>query len=171
MRRTTKRRAPAKRKTTRRRRRVSGIGKTDLGSIAMDVAALAGGAIIARELSTIVLKQLPGTSQLMIGAGQIAAGVILPLVWKTKLGQDLGNGMIAFGGQVVAVNVGLISGIGEVPVRNDVMSYRISGGANLRAISGGANLRAVSGGNDLNAVSGNMADRVTNPVHSLGSTY
>jgi hypothetical protein len=156
MRRTTRRKSTAKRKTTtRRRRRVSGIGKVNFSSVLMDVAGLAGGAIIARELSTVVLKQFPQASHMMIGAGQIAAGVILPMFLKSKLGTDLGNGMIAFGGQVLAVESGLISGIGMAPgvPANAVMSYSLNGMNNIRAISGANNIRAVSGTNKTGAYS------------------
>jgi hypothetical protein len=142
----THRKGAVKRKTpVKRRRRVSGIGKMDLGSIAMDVAGLVGGAIIAREASTIILKQMPDTSHLLIGLGQVAAGVLLPRFMKSKLGNDLGNGMVAFGGQVLAVEAGLISGIGAAPT--DTMTYRISGGSNLK-INGGSQLR-INGVNDM----------------------
>jgi len=143
---TKRRKTPAKRKTTRRRR-VSGIGKLNISSLLMDVAGLAGGAIIARELSTVVLKQFPQTSHLMIGAGQIVAGAVLPMFLKSKLGNDLGNGMIAFGGQVLAVESGLIAGIGMAPgvPSNAVMSYSLSGANNIRSIAGSNNIRAVSG--------------------------
>ena len=137
-----------KTRTRRRRRRVSGIGKLDVGGVLMDVAGLVGGAIIAREASNIVLKQFPGTSPLIIGIGQIGAGVLLPRLLKSKLGQDLGNGMVAFGGQVVAVNLGVISG--NMPRT----SYRIMSGTNQ--------LTAIAGTNRLTAIAG-VNNRISNP--------
>lgn len=161
-RRTTKRRATAKRPTTRRRRRVSGIGKVNLNSVAMDVAGLVAGSVIARVGASMILKQWPSASQMMIGAGQIAAGILLPTVLKSKIGQDIGNGMVSFGGQVVLVNLGVISGIGEVGAGGNTMSYRISGAGNLRSVSGAGKLRSVSGGSYLRSVAGTPLQNVKN---------
>lgn len=170
---TVKRKPATKRKAApRKRRRVSGIGSINLQSVAMDVLALAGGAIAARELSTIALKQFPGTSHMLIGAGQIAVGVILPRMWKAKIADDIGKGMIAFGGQVLAVEAGLIAGIGNINQGSDTMSYRISGGAQLRSVNGPARLQALNGAGNLSTVGG-AGDLMPKAVtrRTLGNTY
>jgi hypothetical protein len=127
------RRKPAKKRktTTRRRRRVSGIGSLDVSGIAMTVLGLGAGAIIARELNTVAVKEFPTISPTIMGLVQIAAGVAVPYFIKSKLGQDVGNGMIAFGVQVEAVNLGLISGVG---MPNKTVSYRIHGVPQQRVI-------------------------------------
>jgi hypothetical protein len=175
MRRKTTRRktTPAKRRTTRRRR-VSGIGKVNLNSLVMDVAGLVGGAVIARVGATMVLKQWPTASQMAIGAGQIAAGVLIPNLLKSKLGQDIGNGMIAFGGQVVLVNLGVISGVGAAD--GSTMSYRINGAGNLRSVSGAGQLRSVSGAGRLRSVSGTPLQEARqiysgNKLKAMGDIY
>ena len=65
----------------------------------------------------------------------------------------IGDGMIANGVMVEAVNLGLISGMG-----NRTMSYRIKNGpGQLQAIAGGTmsnGLRTIAGKGDLNAVAG-----------------
>lgn len=154
-RRTTTRRktAPKRKATTHRRRRVSGIGKINASGILMDVAGYAGGAILAREVSNIIKKQFPTLSDTMIGGGQVVAGVLLPHFVKSKLGADLGAGMIAMGGAVLAVKLGVISGIGS-----DTMAYRIN------RVSGTNRLNVVAGTTTLPAVAGaNNNFRVSNP--------
>lgn len=153
-----KRRSPAKRKTTtRRRRRVGGIGKMDMQGMLMTVVGLGAGAIAARELSNVALKMFSTLSPAMIGAGQIGVGLILPMLVKSKIGQDIGNGMVAFGVQVEAVSFGFISGL-----PGTTRSYRVSGTSNLRVISGTSNLRTIAGPNN----------RVqNNPSRNFKSTY
>lgn len=150
---TRKKRRTVKRKpTTRRRRRISGIGKLDIQGLAMKVAGLGVGAIAARELNTIAVKQFPSLTPMVSGFIQIAVGVFLPIMVKgNKFVSDIGDGMIANGVMVEAVNLGIISGMPGNPSR---MSYRINGSGNLRAVAGTGNMRAIAGYNKLNAVAG-----------------
>lgn len=154
----TRRKRTVKKVTRRRRRRISGTG--DLQGMAMTALGVIGGAIAARELSNIVLKQFPGMDQKLIGAGQVVVGLVLPKFVKSKLGTDIGNGMVAFGGQVLAVNFGLIAGV------KDTVSYRINGMPpykNVRSISGGSGrIPSIGqGSGDLRSVGG--LGRVTVP--------
>jgi hypothetical protein len=143
-----KRRSAPKRKTTsRRRRRISGIGSFDLGGVAIKVAGLGAGAIAARELNTLLVKMSPTTFTPMVsGLVQIAGGVFLPMLVKgNAFVNDMGDGMIANGVMVEAVNLGLISGVGG----GGKMSYRINGPGNLSAVAGPGRLRAIAGGNGM----------------------
>lgn len=149
-----KRSTAGKRKTTgRRRRRISGIGGIDIKGLAMKVAGLGVGAIAARELNTIAVKQFPSLTPMVSGFIQIGVGVMLPMLVKgSAFVADIGDGMIANGVMVEAVNLGLISGMG-----NRSMSYRINGPGQLRAIAGGVmpnGLHTIAGKGDLNAVAG-----------------
>ncbi|MET0461911.1 MAG: hypothetical protein ABW007_02110 [Chitinophagaceae bacterium] len=136
---------PAARKKSKSK--MSGIGNINLQDVAVTALALTGGAVLARVGSNIVLKQWPNTKHVLIGAGQVAAGVILPNVVKAKWAKDVGAGMIAFGGQVLAVNTGVVSGISGIGSPGATMRYRIGGGPNnIRAINGGPNnIRAING--------------------------
>ncbi|MES2219161.1 MAG: hypothetical protein V4501_12220 [Pseudomonadota bacterium] len=130
----------AKKPGTRRRRRVNGAN--DIGPMIMTGLALGAGAIAAREVSNIVLKQWPGIDKKIIAAGQIAIGFVLPKFVKAPVAANIGKGMVAFGFQVMAVEVGVISGVG---MGGNRMSYRVNGTANLRPINGTPNLIAVNG--------------------------
>lgn len=158
-----------KKTTTRRRRRVSGIGSINLGGVAMTVLGLGVGAIAARELNTILVKQFPTLSPEIVGLAQIGIGVVLPMVVKSKLGTDIGNGMVAFGVQVEAVNLGLISGIGA----NNKVSYRLSGaplnqnviGYTNQNVIGNPNQRVVGGANN------NYRTALPNPAKGSQNTF
>lgn len=148
-----KRKAPVKRATTtrRRRRRISGIGKIDIGGIAMKAAGLGAGAIAARELNTIAVKQFPTITPMISGLIQVGAGVVLPMLVKgNKFVSDMGDGMIANGIMVEAVNMGIISGTDG----NSTMSYRINGTGNLKTISGRGNLKTIAGRGNLKTIAG-----------------
>lgn len=140
--------APKRRTTHRRRRRISGLSGSDLSGIAMKVLGVGTGAIAARELNTIAVKQFPGLSPLLSGVGQVVAGIVLPMVVKNnKFVADMGDGMAANGVMVIAVSTGVISGA------NNTVSYRISGGRprGMGALSSSA---AVAGLNPGGMVAG-----------------
>jgi hypothetical protein len=141
----------AKRKPTRSRsrRRVSGIGKIDIGGIAMKAAGLGAGAIAARELNTIGAKSLPSVfgNPMISGFIQIAAGVLLPIFVKgNKFVADMGDGMIANGIMVEAVTLGVISGVGDdSPTRQyKINGFTGSGSTGLRVIAGTGNLKTIA---------------------------
>jgi hypothetical protein len=98
----TTRRAPV------RRRRISGVGKSNP---IMQIAGLAGGAILARLANNLILKAKPDLNGKIINAAQIGLGVYLPKFLKSQLGKDLGAGMIAAGGLGLVTSFGVINGI------------------------------------------------------------
>lgn len=98
----TTRRAPV------RRRRISGVGKSNT---IMQIAGLAGGAILARLANNLILKAKPDLNGKIINAAQIGLGVYLPKFLKSQLGKDLGAGMIAAGGLGLVTSLGVINGI------------------------------------------------------------
>jgi hypothetical protein len=104
-----------RRKTTRtvrkapiRRRRISGVGKSNT---IMQIAGLAGGAVLARLANNLILKAKPDLNSKLINAAQIGLGVYLPKLIKSSLGKDLGAGMIAAGGLGLVTSFGVINGI------------------------------------------------------------
>jgi hypothetical protein len=141
----TRRKRKSKVVTHRRRRRISGIGSKKGGI--MDLVAVVGGAVAARELSNVVTKQFPGTSLAMVAGGQVALGYFLPHFVKQPWAKNVGLGMMAIGGTQLAVSAGLISGTGNR------MQYTLS---NARKINGGTTgLSTISGGTSaLSTISG-----------------
>jgi len=118
----------------RRRRRVSGIGS----GLIMDAAALVAGAVGGRIVSNLALKQFPAISATIVNVAEIGLGAYLMNSGKSSTIKYLGAGMIAGGGQLALVNLGVISGAKPV-------SYRIHGTPNFHAINGSPNFKAVNG--------------------------
>lgn len=132
MRRRTARRTPV-RKTTPRRRRISGVGKSN---VIMQIAGLAGGAILARVANNLILKAKPDLNSKIINVAQIGLGIYLPKMVKSALGKDLGAGMIAAGGLGLATSFGVINGIDEISGVDDMMEVQVAGTDDLQVISG-----------------------------------
>jgi len=102
-------------KKTYRRRRVSGIGKIDLNNSLQSIGGVLLGVVGAGYLNKLALS---GKSTMIQSIVPIGAGIAIPLVLKSKLGESIGQGMIAYGGSKFLQSVGL-AGIGEsfdVPV-------------------------------------------------------
>ena len=134
MRRKTTRRAPVRKAAPRRRRRISGVGSSN---VVMQIAGLAGGAILARVANNLILKAKPDLNGKIINAVQIGLGVYLPKMMKSDLGKNLGAGMIAAGGLGLATNFGVIGAIDEISGVDDaMMEVQVSGTDNLEVISG-----------------------------------
>lgn len=146
-----------RRKTTRRR----GVGSIDIEQIGMKVLALGGGAIAARLLNTMMVKQFPTLSPIISGAIQIAAGVAIPMFVKAPVMANVGNGMIANGVMVEAVNFGIISGIGATP---RTMQYRVSGTSQMSAVGAQRRRKMIGNTSQLSAV-GN-----TSQLSAVGDT-
>lgn len=139
---------PAKR-TTRRKRRISGTGSLNLQGTLMKVLGLGAGAVGARSLNTILVKQFPTLSPLLSAGIQVAVGVALPMFVKgSKFVADMGDGAIGNGVMVGMVNLGVISGAG-----NSTMTYRINGAPNFRTIAG-AGRRRIAGSPNFNTMAG-----------------
>lgn len=134
MRRRTTRRTPVRKAAPRRRRRISGVGSSN---VVMQIAGLAGGAILARVANNLILKAKPDLNGKIINAAQIGLGIYLPKFIKSQLGKDLGSGMIAAGGLGLATSFGVIGEIDEMSgTGDDMMEIAVSGTDNLEVISG-----------------------------------
>jgi hypothetical protein len=106
--------AKRRKKTTTRRRRSRGIGAIGggLGAVLPMVVGAVAGRIIANKLS----GKVNGT---ILGAGQIGAGLVLPMVVKNNFVKGIGTGMIINGSLSLAQSTGVISaisGLGEMEV-------------------------------------------------------
>ena len=100
-------------------------------------------------------------SNTILGAGQIGAGLVLPMVVKNNFVKGIGTGMIINGAVSLAQSTGVISaisGIGEMEV--DFLSGdmdTMEGSDNLSII---ANIDEgiMSGSSDLSVIAGDMED-------------
>ena len=145
-----------KKTTTRRRRSSRGMGA--IGSGIGAVLPLVVGAVAGR----IIANKLAGkASNTILGAGQIGAGLVLPMVVKNNFVKGIGTGMIINGAVSLAQSTGVISaisGIGEMEV--DFLSGdmdTMEGSDNLSII---ANIDEgiMSGSSDLSVIAGDMED-------------
>lgn len=155
----TRRRSTRKpiRRTPVRRRRISGVGKSNT---IMQIAGLAGGAILARLANNLILKAKPDLNSKIINAAQIGLGIYLPKMVKSQLGKDLGAGMIAAGGLGLVTSFGVINGIDVISGMENEEFIEVSLNGfddNMQEISGygdefgmGA-IDVVSGVNDLDS--------------------
>jgi len=155
----TRRRTTRKpvRRTPVRRRRISGVGKSNT---IMQIAGLAGGAILARLANNLILKAKPDLNSKIINAAQIGLGIYLPKMVKSQLGKDLGAGMIAAGGLGLANSLGVINGIDVISGVEDEQFLEVSlngMGDEMNEISGYGDeygitgIDVVSGVNDLDS--------------------
>lgn len=159
---TKKRSSTSKKPATRRRRRVSGINQ----GMIMDVVALVGGGILAREANNIIQTTFPGkVSPTIVGAGQIVLGLMLPKFIKNSMAANIGRGMAVMGGTQLAVSMGVISGTG-----NRVL-HHISGKGNLSAVAGRGNLSAIAGGNMMVAGVNSALSTTNNTVKRQFPNY
>jgi len=145
-----------KKTTTRRRRSRRGMGA--IGSGIGAVLPLVVGAVAGR----IIANKLAGkASNTILGAGQIGAGLVLPMVVKNNFVKGIGTGMIINGAVSLAQSTGVISaisGIGEMEV--DFISGdmdTLEGSDNLSII---ANIDEgiMSGSDNLSVIAGDMED-------------
>jgi hypothetical protein len=140
----------------RRRRSVGAMGKT--GNVVATVAGIAGGAIAAKLLANYAGKMSSTLSPKVIAAAQVALGVFMPKIVKSKIGADLGYGMIAIGGVSLAQSFGVVSGIGAM---EDEMEVTLSGTDLLSPINGygedygySDTMNGTGGSSDLDVISG-----------------
>jgi hypothetical protein len=149
-----KRRKTTKRKTTRRRAGMSGIG-SGLGAVLPMVLGAVAGRIISNKLSS-------KASTTVLGAGQIGAGLVLPMLVKNNFVKGIGTGMIINGAVSLAQSTGVISaisGIGE-------MEVDFIGADDFDTIEGTDDLSIIanidegimSGSSDLSVIAGDMED-------------
>ena len=148
--------AKRRKKTTTRRRRSRGMGAigSGIGAVLPMVLGAVTGRIIANKLAGKV-------NNTILGAGQIGAGLVLPMVAKNPFVKGIGTGMIINGAVSLAQSTGVISaisGIGEMEV--DFLSGdmdTLEGADNLSII---ANIDEgiMSGSDDLSVIAGDMED-------------
>lgn len=151
--------AKRRKKTTTRRRRSRGMGAigSGLGAVLPMVVGAVAGRIIANKLSGKV-------NSTVLGAGQIGAGLVLPMVVKNNFVKGIGTGMIINGSLSLAQSTGVISaisGVGEMEV--DFISGdedTMEGTDNLQSIAsvGYYDEGTMSGTDDLSIISGDMED-------------
>jgi hypothetical protein len=119
------RRKSSKKTTRRRSTRRRGIGAINPTNALTQVAGILGGVALAGYANKLLLSKQSSTVQKV---APIVLGVITPMVVKSDLGRNLGNGMIAYGGAKVLQGFGLAG---------DEMTEEISIGADdLSVIAG-----------------------------------
>jgi hypothetical protein len=87
------RRRKSKKTSTRRYSRRKSIGAVGSG-LAMDIAGITAGALIAKQVG----KLLPNLNPKIGSAAKVALGVALPMFVKNPFVKSIGTGMIAVGG-------------------------------------------------------------------------
>ena len=125
-----------------RRRRVSGVGKMDIGHGIMTAVGVAGGVAGGAMLQSKVL----GSQSPMIQAGVcIAAGILLPTFVKSPIMQSVGAGLMAAGAIPLLRKANIISGIGA---DDYVVPVSISGADGDLAVVAGVDDYAMAGSDD-----------------------
>ena len=147
-----RRKLSKKRSTRRRRSSMSGVSTGMTNVLAMVAGAIAG-RLLQNKLQDKVNPKL-------VAAGQIAAGIFLPKVAKSKLMASLGTGMIVNGGVTLANQFGVIAAVGNIT--GDYSVDYISGSDNLSILAGGVGITdqgIMTGDSDmLSVVAGDMED-------------
>lgn len=122
------RRKKSKKAAPRRRRRVSGVGKMDVGGMIMNVAGVAIGTVVA---SIVIKKALASQSEMIQGAVAIVAGAAIPMLVKNDIAKSAGYGMMAVGVTKLLAKMN-IAGVG------DADEYTVSvSGDDLSVLAGG----------------------------------
>jgi hypothetical protein len=138
---------------TRSRRRMSGIGKLGLGTMATSIGGVLVGTAVAGFLTKKLLSSQNETIQAVV---PIALGIATPMVLKTELGKFAGAGMIAVGGLKLLAKVG-IAGIGETDV---MLPVAVSGDDEISVIAGDDDYAmagddyAMAGDDDISVLAG-----------------
>jgi hypothetical protein len=150
-----------KKSTHRRKRRVSGIKTDGIVDQLMKAAALGGGALLGRELNSMIVSKLdPTLSPAISGGAQAAAGFIIPMLFPNEPILDfIGYGLIAQGLMVAAVStVPMLQG---VPNKTTSYVFRKVNGANFNTIAGPRNRqRSLIAGANFNTVAGVSTSRL-----------
>ena len=109
-------------KPVRRRRRTSGVGA--MGFDMEKIIGLMAGGLAAKAFTNFLPA---GTTQTIVGAAQIGAGVILPTLMKgkgKKFVGHVGDGMLVAGTTTLAAEFapGLVNGIGNYTIDTATLS-------------------------------------------------
>lgn len=132
---------------SRRRRRMGAVG----GGMVTKIAGVAAGAIAAQ----FVKKFLPDTLGDKAKAGiQVAAGVVLPRIMKSQLGESLGAGMIAAG----AVNLATSFGIGGIGEDQLLLPVSVSGAEDNMSVIAGNDFAMAGEEDNLSVIAGMEED-------------
>jgi hypothetical protein len=102
----------SRRRTTRRR----GIGAVNPADMLTSIGGVLAGVAIAGYANKLLLSS---QSQMIQKVAPLALGIITPMVIKSELGKNIGNGMIAYGGAKILQGFGLAG--------DDVEEFSISG--------------------------------------------
>lgn len=124
-----------------------------LGAVLPMVVGAVAGRIIANKLSGKV-------NSTILGAGQIGAGLVLPMVVKNNFVKGIGTGMIINGSLSLAQSTGVISavsGVGEMEV-DFISGSDESSELDSIASVGYYDEGTMSGSADLSIISGDMED-------------
>ncbi len=139
------RRKSTKKTTRRRSTRRRGIGAINIASSLTSVAGILGGVALAGYANKLLLSKQSRTIQ---NFGPIALGILTPMVVKSELGRNLGNGMIAYGGAKVLQGFGLAG---------DEMTEEISIGADDLSVIAGEDGYALAGEDGYAMAGDNLA--------------
>jgi hypothetical protein len=145
-----------KKTTTRRRRSSRGMGAigSGLGAVLPMVVGAVAGRIIANKLAG-------KASAAVLGAGQIGAGLVLPMVVKNNFVKGIGTGMIINGSLSLAQSTGVISaisGIGEMEVDFISGDDTLEGTDELSTIASVGYYDEGTMSGDLSVIAGDMED-------------
>jgi hypothetical protein len=109
------------------------MGAINLQGIGMKILGIAAGAFV----DNLARKNFTSLDQKILGAIEIAAGVLIPKWMKSPLGEGLGDGLIAVGTINLLKSFSVISGVGAAPVPRVVPLRRPAISPGQSAISGG----------------------------------
>jgi hypothetical protein len=145
-----------KKTTTKRRRSSRGMGAigSGLGAVLPMVVGAVAGRIIANKLAG-------KASAAVLGAGQIGAGLVLPMVVKNNFVKGIGTGMIINGSLSLAQSTGVISaisGIGEMEVDFISGDDTLEGTDELSTIASVGYYDEGTMSGDLSVIAGDMED-------------
>jgi hypothetical protein len=139
---------PKKKHHSRRRRHsMSGTGANMANILGMVTGAIAG-RILQNKLESKVNPKI-------LAAGQVAAGIFLPKLWKNRFAVSLGSGMIVNGGVTLANQFGVVSAVSGMVGAPDYSLDYVSGTDNLSILAGGV------GVTDQGIMTGDSTDRLS----------
>lgn len=111
--------AKRKKRSGKGRRKVGSIGKLNLQATAMNVAYLGVGSIVAKVLTEKVISKVLETAKVspdlapkVSAVATIVAGTLLPKFIKGKVGEGVGQGVVAVGTFKLVDSLGIMNGIG-----------------------------------------------------------
>lgn len=140
-------------KTTRRRTsRRRGIGAVNPANMVTSIGGVLAGVALAGYANKLLLSSQSATIQKV---APLALGILTPMVIKTELGKNIGNGMIAYGGAKILQGFGLAGddsveefSIGADDIAVVAGDYAMAGGEDFAMAGPGADGISVLAGLD-----------------------